>query len=203
MESPFGAYRGGYNAMPSGWMDAATQVGRNYAQAIGAIGGAVAGGIGKFQQGKEMQQTGMQAAPTLLSQYQQVAEATGQQVDPTILERYQNIGQMSGPQVQQFNQDIAAAQQQAISLANIQRQQQAFQMQQQAAQQAMQNRAQMEQLAARREAALRATGVYASPMTMAQPSAPQPTYNPAPPAIDPYSLQPQGIPGMTINPRIR
>lgn len=124
--------------MPSGWMDAATQVGQNYAQAIGAIGGAVAGGIGQYQKGKEMQQMGRQAAPTMLSQYQQVAEATGQQVDPTILERYQNIGQMSGPQVQQFNQDIAAAQQQAIALANIQRQQQAFQMQQQAAQRAMQ-----------------------------------------------------------------
>lgn len=189
--------------MPSGWMDAATQVGQNYAQAIGAIGGAVAGGIGQYQKGKEMQQMGRQAAPTMLSQYQQVAEATGQQVDPTILERYQNIGQMSGPQIQQFNQDISAAQQQAIALANIQRQQQAFQMQQQAAQRAMESRAQAEQLAARREAALRATGVYASPMTMAQPAAPQQSYSPVPPAIDPYSLQPQGLPGMTINPRLR
>ena len=138
MESPFGAYRGGYQAMPSGWMDAATQVGQNYADAIGSVGKALSGGIGKYYEGKEMQERGQQSAPTLLSQYQQVAEATGQQVDPTILERYQNIGQMSGPQVQQFNQDIAAAQQQAIALANIQRQQQAFQMQQQAAQRAAQ-----------------------------------------------------------------
>lgn len=203
MESPFGAYRGGYQAMPSGWMDAATQVGQNYAQAIQGLGGTVAAGIEQFYKAKEEKQQGQESAPTLLSQYQQVAEATGQQVDPTILERYQNIGQMSGPQIQQFNQDVAAAQQQAIALANIQRQQQAFQMQQQAAQRAMESRAQAEQLAARREAALRATGVYANPMTMAQPAAPKPTYNPVPPAIDPYSLQPQGIPGMTINPRIR
>ena len=203
MQSPFGSYRGGYQVLPQGWMDAATQSGRNYASGMEALGSSLVKAASAYAGGVQDKQLASQSAPTVLSQYQQVAEATGQQVDPTILERYQNIGQMSGPQIQQFNQDVAAAQQQAIALANIQRQQQAFQMQQQAAQQAMQNRAQMEQLAARREAALRATGVYASPMTMAQPSAPQPTYNPAPPAIDPYSLQPQGIPGMTINPRIR
>lgn len=189
--------------MPSGYMEAATQVGKNYGQAIQSLGGIAAAGIDKFYKARQDKQQGQESAPTLLSQYQQVAEATGQQVDPTILERYQNIGQMSGPQVQQFNQDIAAAQQQAIALANIQRQQQAFQMQQQAAQRAMETRAQSEQLAARREAALRATGLYASPMGMAQPAAPQPSYSPVPPAIDPYSLQQQGLPGMTINPRLR
>lgn len=141
MESPFGAYRGGYNAMPSGYMEAATQVGKNYGQAIQSLGGIASAGIDKFYKSLEDKKRGQQSAPTMVSQYQQVAEATGQQVDPTILERYQNIGQMSGPQIQQFNQDVAAAQQQAIALANIQRQQQAFQMQQQAAQRAMQQQA--------------------------------------------------------------
>jgi len=138
MESPFGAYRGGYQVLPQGWMEQATAPGRNYAAGIEAIGKGLSDAAKSFAAQKMDYELNKESAPTLLSQYQQVAEVTGQQVDPTILERYQNIGQMSGPQIQQFNQDVAAAQQQAIALANIQRQQQAFQMQQQAAQRAMQ-----------------------------------------------------------------
>lgn len=141
MQSPFGAYRGGYNAMPPGYMDAWLSVGRNYANAISSVGNAVAGGIGQAQAGQQMKDMGMQSAPTNMSQYQQLAQATGQQVDPTILQRYQGLSEMSGPQIQQFNKDIQAAQQQAVALANIQRQQQQFQLQQQAAQRAMQQQA--------------------------------------------------------------
>lgn len=145
MQSPFGAYRSGYNVMPAGYMDAWRSVGDNYAKAISSVGNTVAGGIMAYRAGKEMQERGQQSAPTNMSQYQQIAQATGQQVDPTILQRYQGLSEMSGPQVQQFNQDIQAAQQQAITLANIQRQQQQFQMQQQAAQRAMQQQALQQQ----------------------------------------------------------
>lgn len=202
-DSPFGAYRGGYQAMPQGWLQAAMQPGMNYAEGIQGLASGVVSGIEKYAANKAQEEAIGGSLPSQFSMYEQTAQAIGQPIDPTLAERYSQMGQMSLPQMQSFSKDLGAAQQQSIALANIQRQQQAFQMQQQAAQRAMQNRAQMEQLAARREAALRATGVYASPMTMAQPSAPQPTYSPTPPAIDPYSLQPQGIPGMTINPRIR
>lgn len=199
----FGGYRGGYNVMPQGWMDAATQVGQNYAKGIQGLVGGIAGGYTQRQSELGQQGATQQSLPTNMSQYEQVAQATGQQVDPTIIERFANRDNLSGAGLMQLNKDIAGAQQNALNMAGIQRQQALFEMQQQAAQRAMESRAQAEQLAARREAALRATGVYANPMTMAQPAAPQPTYNPVPPAIDPYSLQPQGIPGMTINPRIR
>lgn len=145
MQSPFGAYRGGYNAMPPGYMDAWLSVGRNYANAISSVGNAVAGGIGQAQAGQQMKDMGMQSAPTNMSQYQQLTQATGQQVDPSLLQRYQGLSEMSGPQIQQFNKDIQAAQQQAITLANIQRQQQQFQLQQQAAQRAMQQQALQQQ----------------------------------------------------------
>jgi len=145
MQSPFGAYRGGYNAMPEGYMDAWLSVGKNYADAITNVAGTIAGGVTASRDAKILQEQGRQSAPTNMSQYQQLAQATGQQVDPTILQRYQGLGEMSGPQIQQFNKDIQAAQQQAIALANIQRQQQQFQLQQQAAQRAMQQQALQQQ----------------------------------------------------------
>jgi hypothetical protein len=127
MESPFGAYRGGYQVLPQGWMEVATEPGRNYAKGMQALGSSVITAAGSLAKGMEDKAINKESAPTMLSQYQQVAEATGQQVDPTILERYQNIGQMSGPQIQQFNQDVSAAQQRAIELATMQRQQQMLQ----------------------------------------------------------------------------
>lgn len=145
MQSPFGAYRGGYNVMPAGYMDAWRSVGQNYANAIGQVGNAVAGGIVQYRADNQMKTTAKQSAPTNMSQYEQTVKMTGQEVDPSIIERYKGIDKMSGPELTQFNQDVMSARQQAIEMANMQRQQQQFQMQQQAAQRAMQQQALQQQ----------------------------------------------------------
>lgn len=137
----FGGYRGGYNVMPQGWMDAATQVGQNYAKGIQGLVGGIAGGYTQRQSELGQQGATQQSLPTNMSQYEQVTQATGQQMDPTIIERFANRNDLSGAGLMQLNKDIAGAQQNAIALANMQRQQAAFQMQQQAAARAAQNQA--------------------------------------------------------------
>ena len=122
--------------MPQGWMDAATQVGKNYAQGIQALGSGLVAGAGALAKGMEQTAQNQQSLPTNMSQYEQVAQATGQQMDPTIIERFANRNELSGAGLMQLNKDIAGAQQNAIALANMQRQQAAFQAQQQALQQA-------------------------------------------------------------------
>jgi len=152
--------------MPSGWMEQATAPGRNYAQAIQSVGGAIAGGINKFYEGKQMAQQGKASAPTMMSQYEQVSQATGQQMDPTLVERYKSIDTMSGPQVQQFNEDVMAAQQNQMGLFNLQRQKQAMNLAAQnlALQRASQGVANM--IGARNQPSL----PQAAPMPTSQPS---------------------------------
>jgi len=138
MQTPFGSYRGGYNVMPAGYMDAWLQVGKNYGDMIKSVGTSVAGGITK---GQDMAQdkTKLQGSlPTQYSMYEKVSQASGQAIDPTLAERYKNIGQMSLPQMQSFEKDLAASQQMQMNIANMQRQAQAYQMQQQAMQRAAQ-----------------------------------------------------------------
>jgi hypothetical protein len=135
----FGGYRGGYNVMPQGWMDAATQVGKNYAQGIQGLAGGIVGGVNKLMDANASQSQNQQSLPTNMSQYEQVAQATGQPVDPTIIERFSNRNDLSGAGLMQLNKDIAGAQQNALNMAGIQRQQALFQMQQQAAARAAQN----------------------------------------------------------------
>jgi len=135
----FGGYRGGYNVMPQGWMDAATQVGQNYAKGIQGLVGGIAGGYTQRQSELGQQGATQQSLPTNMSQYEQVTQATGQQMDPTIIERFANRGDLSGAGLMQLNKDIAGAQQNALNMAGIQRQQALFEMQQQAAARAAQN----------------------------------------------------------------
>lgn len=133
----FGGYRGGYNVMPQGWMDAATQVGQNYAKGIKGLVGGIAGGYTQRQSELGQQDAIQQSLPTNMSQYEQVTQATGQQMDPTIIERFRNSGDLSGAGLAQLNKDIAGAQQNAIALANMQRQQQQYNMQMEAARRGM------------------------------------------------------------------
>lgn len=135
----FGGYRGGYNVMPEGWMKAATQVGQNYAQGIEALGSGLVAGAGALAKGMEQKTQNQQSLPTNMSQYEQVTQATGQQMDPTIIERFANRNDLSGAGLMQLNKDIAGAQQNALNMAGIQRQQALFEMQQQAAARAAQN----------------------------------------------------------------
>jgi hypothetical protein len=176
----FGGYRGGYNVMPQGWMDAATQVGKNYAQGIQGLAGGIAGGVNKLMDENASQSQNQQSLPTNMSQYEQVTQATGQQMDPTIIERFANRGELSGAGLMQLNKDIAGAQQNAIALANMQRQQAAFQAQQQALAQAQQAQA----LSARRANIM---GFLGGTSTV-QPAMPQgsgqlPTVNPLLPNV--------------------
>lgn len=133
----FGGYRGGYNVMPEGWMKAATQVGANYAQGIQGLAGGIVGGVSKLMDQNALQSQNQQSLPTNMSQYEQVAQATGQQMDPTIIERFSNRNDLSGAGLMQLNKDIAGAQQNAIALANMQRQQQQYNMQMEAARRGM------------------------------------------------------------------
>lgn len=121
--------------MPAGYMDAWLQVGKNYADAIKTAGTAVAGGIAKSQQNAQDKTKLEGSLPTQYSMYEKVSQASGQAIDPTLAERYKNIGQMSLPQMQSFEKDLAASQQMQMNIANMQRQAQAYQMQQQAMQQ--------------------------------------------------------------------
>jgi hypothetical protein len=132
----FGGYRGGYNVMPEGWMKAATQVGANYAQGIQGLTSGIVGGVNKLMDENASQSQNQQSLPTNMSQYEQVAQATGQQMDPTIIERFANRNDLSGAGLMQLNKDIAGAQQNAIALANMQRQQQQYNMQMEAARRA-------------------------------------------------------------------
>jgi hypothetical protein len=135
----FGGYRGGYNAMPQGWMNAATQVGKNYAQGIQSLGSSLVTAAGTLAGGMQQTAQNQQSLPTNMSQYEQVTQATGQQMDPTIIERFANRNDLSGAGLMQLNKDIAGAQQNALNMAGIQRQQALFEMQQQAAARAAQN----------------------------------------------------------------
>ena len=121
--------------MPAGYMDAWLQVGKNYADAIKTAGTAVAGGIAKGQDMEQVKTKLQGSLPTQYSMYEKVSQASGQAIDPTLAERYKNIGQMSLPQMQSFEKDLAASQQMQMNIANMQRQAQAYQMQQQAMQQ--------------------------------------------------------------------
>jgi hypothetical protein len=176
----FGGYRGGYNAMPQGWMDAATQVGKNYAQGIQSLGSSLVTAAGTLAGGMQQTAQNQQSLPTNMSQYEQVTQATGQQMDPTIIERFSNRGDLSGAGLMQLNKDIAGAQQNAIAVANMQRQQAAFQMQQQAAQQAQQAQA----LSARRANIMGFLGgTSAVQPAMPQGSGQLPTVNPLLPNV--------------------
>lgn len=135
----FGGYRGGYNVMPQGWMDAATQVGQNYAKGIQGLVGGIAKGYTQRQSELDQQGATQQSLPTNMSQYEQVTQVTGQQMDPTIIERFANRDNLSGAGLMQLNKDIAGAQQNALNMAGIKRQQALFEMQQQAAARAAQN----------------------------------------------------------------
>ncbi len=141
MQSPFASYRGGFQVLPQGWMESATAPGRKYAQGAQALGSSIVKAADVVRENMGEQASNAAAAPTLMSQYEQMSQATGQQMDPTIIDRFSKLGDMSSSQLAQFNKDVASAQQNALTMANIQRQQALFQMQQQAAARAAQNQA--------------------------------------------------------------
>ena len=179
-DSPFGAYRGGYQAMPQGWLQAAMQPGMNYAEGIQGLASGVVSGIEKYAANKAQEEAIGGSLPSQFSMYEQTAQTIGQPIDPTLAERYSQMGQMSLPQMQSFSKDLGAAQQQSIAIANLQRQQAAFQAQQQAMQRAQQALA----LAARRANIMGFLGGVPA----AQPSSPQvgstlPTINPLLPNV--------------------
>lgn len=132
----FGGYRSGYRVLPEGWMQAATAPGQNYADAIKSFAGSIASGIKTGMEGKAEYQTTAGSIPSQYKMYEQTAEVTGVPIDPTLTERYRNMDNLSLPEMKGLAKDIAGAQQNAIALANMQRQQAAFQAQQQALQQA-------------------------------------------------------------------
>lgn len=120
-------------------MESATAPGRNYAAGMQALGSSLVTAAGSLAGGMEAKAANKEAAPTLMSQYEQMSKATGQEMDPTIIDRFSKLGDMSGSQLAQFNKDVTSAQQNALTMANIQRQQALFEMQQQAAARAAQN----------------------------------------------------------------
>lgn len=138
-DSPFGAYRGGYQAMPQGWLQAAMQPGMNYAEGIQGLASGVVSGIEKYAANKAQEEAIGASLPSQFSMYEQTAQAIGQPIDPTLAERYSQMGQMSLPQMQSFSKDLGAAQQQSIAIANLQRQQAILDLQRQSAARAAQN----------------------------------------------------------------
>lgn len=161
--------------MPPGYMDAWLQVGKNYQEGAKQLGSSIISAASMYGQGVTDRKLASESAPTVMSQYQQSAQTSGQAVDPTLVERYSKISEMSGPQIQQFNKDVMAANQQNMALFNLQRQQQVYQMQQQA----MQRAAQAQDLATRRSNIINVLGGASN----YQPAMPQgtgqlPTINP-------------------------
>lgn len=138
MATPFASYRGGYQTLPAGWLDAYLKVGQNYASAIQSAGDTIAGGIGKYYENKDIKAANRDSAQTGMSQLGQISEATGQSIDPSLTERYSNLENMSAMQSAQFNKDIQSAQQNALLMDRLRREKMAFDMQQQAAQRAQQ-----------------------------------------------------------------
>lgn len=130
MQSPFATYRGGFQVLPQGWMEVATEPGRNYAKGIQALGSSLISAAGSLAEGMEQKAINKEAAPTLMSQYEQMSQATGQEMDPTIVDRYSNLDNLSGAGLQQLNKDLTGAMgfQQNIYNIGRQRQMEAMQM---------------------------------------------------------------------------
>jgi len=136
MQSPFASYRGGFQVLPQGWMESATAPGRNYAQGAQALGSSMVKAAGVVRENMGEQASNVAAAPTLMSQYEQMSQATGQEMDPTIIDRFSKLGDMSGSQLAQFNKDVGGALGFQKDLYTLGMQQKQFALQQQALQQA-------------------------------------------------------------------
>jgi len=138
MATPFASYRGDYQVLPRGWMEAQMSVGDNYARAIEGLGNVTAGAIGKYYQNKELGGINRDAAQTGMAQLEQLSQVTGQPIDPVLTERYANLGQMNTAQSGQFVKDIQSAQQNALLMDRLRREKVDFDMRQQVAQKALQ-----------------------------------------------------------------
>ena len=137
MQSPFASYRGGFQVLPQGWMESATAPGRNYAQGAQALGSSMVKAAGVVRENMGEQASNAAAAPTLMSQYEQMSQATGQEMDPTIIDRFSKLGDMSGSQLAQFNKDVSGAMGFQKDLYALGRQQQAYDLQMEAQRRAM------------------------------------------------------------------
>lgn len=138
MATPFASYRGDYQVLPRGWMEAQMSVGDNYARAIEGLGKATAGVIDKYYQNKELGGINRDVAQTGMAQLEQLSQVTGQPIDPVLTERYANLGQMNTAQSGQFVKDIQSAQQNALLMDRLRREKVDFDMRQQVAQKALQ-----------------------------------------------------------------
>lgn len=208
MATPFGSYRGGYQALPQNWLPTMTQVGENYAQGIREVTPVLTKGIGQLYKflgvtKDPQEEADKQQLPTNMAQYEQIAKMAGVEPDPSLLERFSNRGQMSGQEASLLNKSLQDATNQALLIDELRRKQQAFQMQQSAAQQAMQRSMQSQGLQDRRTAILRTAGSV--PFESSQMSMPAPQPQTAIPRsminINPSTLMPYG--GMTINQPVR
>jgi hypothetical protein len=146
MATPFGSYRGGYQALPEGWLPTMTQVGENYAQGIREVTPVLTKGIGQLYKflgvtKDPQEEADKQQLPTNMAQYEQIAKMAGVEPDPSLLERFSNRGQMSGQEASLLNKSLQDATNQALLIDELRRKQQAFQMQQSALQRASQSQA--------------------------------------------------------------
>lgn len=131
----FGAYRGGFQTLPSNAYQMMTAPTQQLASTITDLAGTAAGAIKDYRLGKANDKAFKQGAATQYKGLESTSQATGVPINPELANQYMNMGEMSTPQQQaafqqSLNQELQR-QQMLYGIANQQRQaQQAQGMQQ-------------------------------------------------------------------------
>jgi hypothetical protein len=119
----FGAYRGGFQTLPSNAYQMMTAPTKQNAETIGKVASGI-GSVIKYYMDDKANDTAFQQGSDV--QYQDLmsrSQATGVPMNPELAEQYKNIGQMSPQQQAVFNQSMAQEAQRIQSLYGIANQQ--------------------------------------------------------------------------------
>lgn len=119
----FGAYRGGFQTLPSNAYEMMTAPTKQNAQTIGMVTGALGGAISANQAAKAGTAAFEQGSAAQYSGLQSMSQATGVPMNPELANQYMNIGQMSPQQQAAFQNSLGQEAQRIQSLYNISNQQ--------------------------------------------------------------------------------
>lgn len=123
----FGAYRGGFQTLPSNAYQMMTAPTKQNAETIGKVASGI-GSVIKYYMDDKANDTAFQQGSDV--QYQDLmsrSQATGVPMNPELAEQYKNIGQMSPQQQAAFQNSLGQEAQRIQSLYNIGNQQRQMQ----------------------------------------------------------------------------
>ena len=123
----FGAYRGGFQTLPSNAYEMMTAPTNQNAQTIGMVTGALGGAISANQAAKAGTAAFEQGSAAQFKGIETISQATGVPMNPELANQYMNIGQMSPQQQAAFQNSLGQEAQRIQNLYNIGNQQRQMQ----------------------------------------------------------------------------